>query len=390
MSVYVLLDSQRVVYERVLTEVRKATQRPRKKTIVLVRGGPGTGKSVVALQLLGDLNREGIGTMHATGSSAFTSNLRKLLGRNSESVLRYFHNFGRLTPSTLDCLILDEAHRIRQTSNLQYTAAVLRTDKAQVRELADAAKVSVFFIDDLQIVRPKEVGSAELVRQTARDISAELLEYELEAQFRCGGSEGYVNWIDNTLGIRDTPNVMWNHSDPYEFRIVDSVQDLEAIIRRQNTNGDTARLVAGYCWRWSKPDKDGQLLPDVEVDNWKMPWNAKPDASRLARGIPKAIYWASDPNGINQVGCVYTAQGFEFDYAGVIFGPDLVYDPNTASWVGNKKASYDRTVKTAKTSEHFVKLVQNTYRVLLTRGMKGCYVYFMDANTRNFFKSRMQ
>ncbi len=264
------------------------------------------------------------------------------------------------------------------------------TEKAQVRELADASKVSVFFIDDFQVVRPKEVGSAELIRETAKTINADLLEYELEVQFRCGGSKGYVNWIDNTLGIRETPNVMWKHSDPYEFRIVDSVTSLEKLVRERNANGDTARLVAGYCWNWSNPDANGQLVNDVVLDHWSMPWNARPNATRLARGIPKSLYWASDPNGINQVGCIYTAQGFEFDYAGVIFGPDLVYNPDTAEWMGNRTASRDRTVRMERTPEDFTKLVQNTYRVLLTRGMKGCFVYFMDANTRNFFKSRVQ
>jgi uncharacterized protein len=389
-KVYVLLDSQRVVYERVLAEVRAATSRQRKKTIVLVRGGPGTGKSVVALKLLGDLNRAGVKTLHATGSSAFTSNLRKIVGRQASALLKYFHNFGKLAPNTLDCLILDEAHRIRKTSSLQYTKFADRTTKAQVRELADAAKVSVYFIDDLQVVRPKEVGSAELVRTTAKEVRAALVEFELEAQFRCGGSEGYINWIDNTLGIRDTANVIWKSTEKFDFRMVDSVEELEAQIRGLNTNGDTARLVAGYCWNWSKPDADGNLLADVQLGSWQMPWNAKPDAPFLAKGIPKSHYWAQDAGGIEQVGCVYTAQGFEFDYVGVIFGTDLRYDPDRGQWIADKRRSHDRTVKQAKTEVEFLALVKSTYRVLLTRGMKGCLVYFMDAETRKFFRSRMK
>ena len=148
----------------------------------------------------------------------------------------------------------------------------------------------------------------------------------------------------------------------------------------------SARLVAGFCWPWSNPDSSGQLVDDVKLDGFSMPWNAMPDAGKLAPGIPKSNFWASDPNGINQVGCLYTAQGFEFDYAGVIFGRDLVYD---AGWRGNRKISQDSVVKKAA-EEEFVNLVKQTYRVLLTRGMKGCYVYFEDAATREFFLSRMR
>jgi uncharacterized protein len=144
--------------------------------------------------------------------------------------------------------------------------------------------------------------------------------------------------------------------------------------------------VPGFCWPWSNPDGSGQLLDDVKLDGFSMPWNAMPDAGKLAPGIPKSNFWASDPNGINQVGCVYTAQGFEFDYVGVIFGNDLVFE---GGWRGNRKISHDSVVKKAP-EEEFVNLVKQTYRVLLTRGMKGCYVYFEDAATREFFLSRMK
>ena len=123
------------------------------------------------------------------------------------------------------------------------------------------------------------------------------------------------------------------------------------------------------------------------MGDFRQPWNARPEATKLAPGIPKAPLWATDPGGIEQVGCVYTAQGFEFDYAGVIFGPDLTYDFDAQEWRGHPEASHDGPVKRAK--EGFTDLVKNTYRVLLSRGLKGCYVYFVDKETERFFKSRM-
>jgi hypothetical protein len=388
---YVLLDNQQVVFNKVLSRVRSAAQRKIKKTVVLVQGGPGTGKSVIALHLLGRLSAEGRSSLHLTGSKAFTENLKKLVGPRAAAQFGYthFNMKGEVTPNFFDAVIVDEAHRIRSVSAHQYTKAADRSGKPQIDELVDAAKVSVFFIDDLQAVRPGEVGSAQLVRETAAKFEAELIEFELESQFRCGGSNGYINWIDNTLGIRPTANTIRKTDDPYEFRICESPEELERLIRLKDVPGQaTARLTAGFCWPWSDPTADGTLVSDVTVGSWTYPWNAKPDAGRLARGIPKANFWASDPRGLDQVGCIYTAQGFEFDYVGVIFGDDLKYDWEKNEWIGDRQRSADKKVKGAK--EQFVDLVKNTYRVLLTRGMKGCYVYFVDKGTRQFFQSCME
>ena len=167
-----------------------------------------------------------------------------------------------------------------------------------------------------------------------------------------------------------------------------SPDELEAAIRSRAAGGHSARMTAGFCWRWSDPLDGGGLVNDVVIGEYARPWNARPEARRLARGIPKALLWAHDPRGIDQVGCVYTAQGFEFDYVGVIWGRDLTYDLDRQAWVGNPAQSYDSVVKRAK--GQFVDLVKNTYRVLLTRGLKGCFVYFADKDTERFVRSRIE
>jgi hypothetical protein len=171
--------------------------------------------------------------------------------------------------------------------------------------------------------------------------------------------------------------------------IIGNARELE-LIRLRAAEGSTARLVAGFCWPWTDPDEHGLLVPDVRVGDWAMPWNAKAEARRLGPGIPKSDFWASAAEGIEQVGCVYTAQGFEFDYVGVIVGPDLVYRPMDRGWVGQREESRDRIVSRGVTDEEFTRFVKSTYRVLLTRGLRGCYVYFMDAPTRDFFLSRTE
>jgi DUF2075 family protein len=386
-SEFVLLDDQLVVFNTVVDLARKGFA-ARERSVILVHGGPGTGKSVVALNLVGELSRRGFNTHHATGSKAFTENIRRLVGSRAATQFKYFNSYGTAEPAIIDVLVMDEAHRIRESSANRFTPAASRSGKPQIDELISAAKVGVYFIDDRQVVRPGEVGSSQLIREAASRAGASVQEFDLEAQFRCGGSEAYVNWIENTLGISRTPNVMWEVNNPYQFRIVDSVEELEASIRDHQQRGSTARLSAGFCWAWSDPLPDGQLVPDVRVGEWQMPWNAKSSEGRLAPGIPKENFWASDPNGINQVGCVYTAQGFEYDYAGVIWGRDLRYDPVAGTWIGDPKASFDKVVQRSKAG--FTELVKNTYRVLLTRGMKGCYVYFVDEATRNFVRSRLE
>ena len=387
-KVYVLLDNQQVVFNKVMAQAHASAARPQKKSVILVRGGPGTGKSVIGLRLLAELNALHFTTFHATGSKAFTSNFQKLVGTKAGAMFRYTHQFAMAIPNDLDAIIIDEAHRVRDVSSNRFTKQTEKSGKTQMRELIDAAKLSVFFIDDYQLVRPGETGSAKLIRETAKLVNAQLYEYELDAQFRCGGSDGFINWIDNTLEIRPTANILWQKQDPFEFRVLDSPAALEAALHGKTSAGFTARLTAGFCWPWSQPNADGTLVADVQIGDWKMPWNARPDGTRLAKGIPKSMFWASDPNGFEQVGCIYTAQGFEFDYVGVIIGHDLRRDLDSQQWIADKTKSHDSEVK--KSKDRFLDLIKNTYRVLLTRGMRGCYVYFEDDATRQFFLSRME
>ena len=238
-------------------------------------------------------------------------------------------------------------------------------------------------------MRPGEIGSVQYIKEHAEKNGCNVYEYELKAQFRCNGSDAFVNWINNTLGIKRTANTIWDLHEEFDFQILDSPEELEAAIRSKVDEGFNGRLTAGFCWPWSrKPNGDGSLYNDVVIGDYKRPWNARPDATKLAKNIPKSNFWAHDPNGIDQIGCIYTAQGFEFDYVGVIFGKDLVYNLDGQKWDGHVERSEDTVVKRSKGM--FTNLVKNTYRVLLSRGMKGCYVYFEDKDTERFFKTRIE
>jgi hypothetical protein len=381
---YRLIDDQVIAFEAVLAMVRRSQKDKRLKSIVVVKGGPGTGKSVIALNLLGTLSKHGVQVHHATGSKAFTENLWRILGARSKAHIKYFNNFGQSGEGEIDVLLADEAHRIRTTSNNRFTPAARKSNRSQVDELVDAAKVSVFFIDDHQSVRPGEVGSTAMFRETAMRIGARYEEVDLRTQFRCAGSDEYIDWLDQLLEVRKT-GVTHLANNAFEFKLVATPTELEDGVKRALAGGFSARMMAGYCWPWSDPDAEGRLANDVTLGDFSRPWNAKPDARRLARGIPKSMFWATDPGGIEQVGCIYTAQGFEFDYAAVIWGLDLVI--RDGQWVGQSAASRDHIVKT-RAGARFVDCVKNTYRVLLTRGLRGVALYVIDDETRRFIESR--
>jgi len=386
-SEYVLLDEQQVVYDKVFF-CAKESFHDKQKVVIIVKGGPGTGKSVIAINLMADLLLNGYNAHYATGSRAFTETLRRIIGSRGATQFKYFNSYSNAENNAVDVLIADEAHRLRTTSNSRFTPKSERLDIPQIEELINSSKVITFFIDDDQIVRPGEIGSVQYIKEYAIKNNCKIFEYELEAQFRCNGSDAFVNWVNNTLGIKRTANTIWDQYEEFDFRIFDNPEELENAIIRKVKEGFTGRITAGFCWDWSTPNPDGTLKNDVVIGDYRRPWNAKPEARILARGIPKSNVWAHDPKGIDQIGCIYTAQGFEFDYAGVIFGNDLVYDLDNQSWKGHPENSADNVVKRSK--DKFIDLVKNTYRVLLSRGMKGCYVYFMDKDTERFFKSRME
>jgi uncharacterized protein len=385
---YHLLDGQRVVFNAIIARAAECI-RTDQRAVFIIRGGPGTGKSVLALNLVAELSAHGYATHHATGSAAFTSTIRKIVGARAAQQFKYFNSYLNAEPDSLDVLLCDEAHRIRKHSWNRFSKKRAEDpDRPQIDELLTVAKVAVFFIDDLQAVRRDEIGSSDDIERLAAELGATVYEERLEAQFRCGGSDGFIRWVEHTLGIRRTANQLWAGDANFDFDVVDSVEELEAIVRSHAEAGRSARLTAGYCWPWGDPDADGQLPADVEVGGWAMPWNAKPDKSRLAPGIPKSHLWASEPGGLEQVGCIYTAQGFEFDHVGVIWGRDLVYR-GRRGWVGQPEHSHDSGLKRGTAPDRFTDLVKNTYRVLLSRGLQGCTVHFLDDQTRDFVLSRI-
>ncbi len=387
---FTLIAEQREAYLAVLHAVERARRGDRKRVIV-VSGGPGSGKSVIALSVLGELARQGRSVIHATGSRSFTQTMRNVAGRGSSRVkglFKYFNQFMVAETNGLDVLICDEAHRIRETSVDRWTKSYLRTGRPQVDELIDAARVPVFLLDEHQVVRPGEMGSVEEITAYADKLGHEVLHISLDEQFRCGGSEAYLAWVQRLLGLVEGGPIRWEGDPQFDVRVVDSPEEMTAALEARRAAGYGARMTAGYCWPWSDPRKDGSLVDDVVIGSWSRPWNLK--GERAVGGAPPAPLWASDPAGFGQVGCVYTAQGFEYDWNGVILGPDLVW--RTDRWVSRRSENRDPDFRNTKkvSDEEFDALVRNVYKVLLTRGMVGTFIYSTDLETRRFLRDLVQ
>ncbi|HEX8509971.1 MAG TPA: DUF2075 domain-containing protein [Propionibacteriaceae bacterium] len=381
---FVLLDEQQVAYSLVMRAV-DASYRANTKEVIVVSGGPGSGKSVIALSLLGELSRRGRTVLHATGSSAFTQTLRRVAGARAprvKSMFKYFNQFVDAEHNGLDVLICDEAHRIRETSANRYTPASLRSGRPQVAELIDAARVPVFLLDEHQVVRPGEIGTISDIRAAARSFGLDTRLVTLDGQFRCGGSRAYEEWVLRLLGLEPGGPTPWEGDDNFSLQTTSGPSAMELRLRQLLEEGYGARMAAGYCWPWSDPVPGGGLKADVQIGGWHKPWNNKKDTSH--GGAPGTPFWASDDAGFEQVGCVYTAQGFEYDYAGVIIGPDLVW--RSDHWVAQPQYSHDTQVKRG-TPAQFDQAVRNTYKVLLTRGMRGVTVYATDTETQAFLSS---
>jgi DUF2075 family protein len=385
-----LLNEQLVAKNLIWGKVRRG-QRAKCKSVIIVHGGPGTGKSLIALNVLAEAAERGQRVFYACKSKPFTEGLKKNVGREAAMLFSNLYRFvpSRVEEGEIELLLVDEAHRIEKKSNHQYTPAADRTDMPQVDQLIRCAETSVFFIDDKQNVRSQEIGSSDLIRQAAREQDCELSEVTLETQFRCMGSNDYLLWIESALGYASDDRVL-RRDEVFDFRIFDDPQILyDELSTHERQKPNSARLTAGFCWPWSRTlATDGSLVRDVRIGSFAMPWETHGDISRPPAGYVKWYEWAFRPEGFKQVGCIYTAQGFEFDYIGVIIGLDLKYDPFTDRLRADLTETRDPTLR--RSVGNFDTHVRNIYRTLLTRGMKGCYVYFVDRETAAFFRRRIE
>ena len=380
---FIMIDDQKLVYETVLTLAEQST--PENKHVLIVEGGPGTGKSVVAINLLVELTRREKLVQYVTKNAAPREVYRsKLTGSFKKShidnLFKGSGSYHSAEPNSLEVLVVDEAHRLNEKSGMYQNLG-----ENQIKEIITTAKHSVFFIDEDQRVTFRDIGEDREIRKWASHAGATVHQLELASQFRCNGSDGYLAWVDNGLQIRQTANETLEGID-YEFRVFDSPNELRDTIFEKNRINNKARLVAGYCWDWISKKNNSQddiLLKDF---NFSMKWNLATDGS----------LWIMKPESINEIGCIHTCQGLELDYVGVIIGPDFIVRDGRVITDAALRSKNDSSVKGYKkllkenpgaAKERADVIIKNTYRTLMTRGQKGCYLYCTDPETNSYFKA---
>ena len=379
-----LIDAQKVAFERIRKTAMKKIMSG-EKNVFIIKGGPGTGKSVLAINLLVKLNSAGYITQYVSKNSAPREVYSlKLKGNYTQKYIgNLFKGSGSYVEAKeneIDVLLVDEAHRLNEKSGLFQNKG-----ENQIKEIINASKLAVFFIDEAQRVTLNDIGSVEEIKKYANILGAKVHEDTLTAQFRCNGSDGYLNWLNDVLEIKETANFD-GFDFNYDLQVVDNPTEMRKMIEEKNKVNNKSRLLAGYCWKWeSKKDFNKYDIVFPEYD-FKMKWN-------LAAKEP----WAIGKNSVNEIGCIHTCQGLEFDYVGVIIGEDIRYENGKIITDFTKRDSGDKSIKGIKKlykenkEEALAKadeIIKNTYRVLLTRGMKGCYIYCRDEALQNYLKER--
>lgn len=379
-----LIDDQKVVFERIM-ELSRQCERDGKKRVLIATGGPGTGKTVIAMNLLARLTQEGVFVQYCSKNSApRTVYAKKLKGhRTKSSIDNMFKGSGAYVEAprnAVGVVLADEAHRLNEKSGLYGNQGI-----NQIHEIIHAARLSVFFIDECQRVTVKDIGSVGEIKRWAAVNGAEVHEEELTSQFRCNGSDGYLAWLDDVLEIRETANYDIEGID-YDFEVLDSPDEMKQKVIERNEGSNKSRILAGYCWNWPRAGRADTNTHEITIGDFEISWN-----------LDGGEAFALSPTSINEAGCIHTTQGLEFEYVGVIIGDDLRYEGDHVVTDYTKRAGTDQSIKGLKKMEredpkHALKLadeiIKNTYRTLMTRGMKGCYVYATDPNLRSYLKER--
>jgi uncharacterized protein len=368
-----MIDEQKVVYEN-LRDFIIDNPNDTKRTII-VQGGPGTGKSVIAINLLSQLMNQQLNTMYVTANSApreVYSNLLKGSIKQS-SIDNLFKGSGVFVDSLsdeFDVLIIDEAHRLKEKSGFYGNQGF-----NQIQEIIHASKINIFFIDEDQTVHIKDAGDVETIEMFAKELDSEIYHFELQSQFRCAGSDGYIAWLDHVLGIRETANPILDLNE-YDFRVFDDPHEMRQAIIEKNKLNNKSRIVSGYCWDWPTNKRRDMGYNDINIPehNFGMKWNLADDGQT----------WLIQKHSIHQAGCIHTCQGLELEYVGVIIGDDLRFEEGQLITDVSKRSTMDSSVKGFKTAlknndqeflEKADRIIRNTYRTLMSRGLKGCYVY---------------
>ena len=382
---FILLDEQAVVCDMCLKTMSQCLADRKKRTLV-IQGGPGTGKSVLAVNLLMEYIKQQLNTSYVTKNSAPRNAFLTLLTHSDvkkkvdiKQLFRSPFNLASCPQNAYDCLIVDEAHRLVKKMYGDWSG------ENQVKESINASLLTIFMLDEDQAVTTSDIGSVAEIEYWCKQLNSRMIMNEstrLISQFRCNGSGTYIQFVDQLLQRNEEAVAIDFTELNYDFRVFDDANEMRDELRKKNEINNKSRMVAGYCFDWNV--KKGRGDYDIMLPNgFKAKWNLANDS-----------IWAVNPNSFEEVGCIHTAQGLEFDYVGVIIGKDLTFD------IATNKVLVDQTaiskddkssgIRGLKDKKEARRLILNTYKTLLTRGQKGCYVYCEDKALAEYIRQMLQ
>lgn len=391
-----------VIIDALLSENKKS---------ILVEGGAGTGKTILAIFLFKlllttdeDFNYREFGE----DEKDFIVKIKLLkakfpkpkmalviaIGSFRKTIQKVFRNIRGLDsrmvigPSDLefnryDILFVDESHRLRRRINLgpyfkifDRVCNALGLEKSTASELMWTALKStkaLYFYDPKQSIKPSDVDSEEF---KCLKNSADSISIRLQSQFRVKGGNGFVdfvnNLLDNSFKNTDTPYFDKN----YDVVLFEHFTDFVDELRRMNEKHKLSRFIAGYAWPWKSQKNSNEY--DIEIENIKLKWNST------------AYDYINSDLDAKQVGCIHTTQGYDLNYAGIIFGPEIIFNPISNKIEIVKENYKDRngaaTIKDITTLRAYI---LNIYKTIMLRGILGCYIYVCDPNLRNYFKKHI-
>ncbi len=382
---FIMIDEQKVFFEEAFHLAMEAVKTDTKQ-VMIVEGGPGTGKSVLAINLLVKLIDQGLVTMYVTKNSAprhiYSTKLKGDFKKSHiDNLFKGSGSFTEVDDNEFDVLIVDEAHRLNEKSGM-----FRNKGENQVKELIKGSKFTLFFIDENQKVTLSDIGSVDLIKHYAKQFKAEIISCELTSQFRCDGSDGYIAWLDDVLQIRNTANMNDLGMD-YDIRLYEDPSEMLAEIEKLNERNNKSRVMAGYCWEWPKKNRQDVNHYDITIPehDFGISWNIENT-------------WAIENSSVREAGCIHTAQGLEFDYVGVIIGDDMRFENGEIITDHTKRAKTDQSLRGIKgiakvdpEKAHALAdpIIRNTYRTLMTRGQKGCFVFCSDPALQAYLKERL-
>lgn len=368
--------------------------------LIFVQGSAGTGKTVLTTSAFYDLvKRDNLNCdchllVNHDEQLTVYEQMANRVGLPEKTVTKptTFINNYQNSGKKADVVFIDEGHLLWTQSNQAYQC---NDGSNQLQDILDCAKVVVFMFDEYQILTTEQIWEQQLL-DYYRDYSRNQGNFiELAYQLRMKCAESTTKWIDDlVLNKQLTPFAQDDLG--YEVKAFDSPDKLFAAIKKKSEKEETklSRLVASYDWEYNNAQRpEGAEYWGVTIgEHWFMPWNYEIKRSftiKQKRGIKRSA-WAEQPHTINEIGSTFTIQGFDLSYVGVILGPSIIYKEGRIEYVPEEnkyeKVTRKRTISDGTKQDFSEILIRNQFKVLMTRGVKGLYIYACNDELRNALK----